>query len=167
MTANSRSQSPNPLAKNLSSSSNFYAPSVPLSVYRELVEELQIAQAREETLNAQNRKLVKQNQQLRQEIERVIHYAQHLQEVIAAQDAGIASHDAPTPSRLPQSPAAEDDKQQIIEVESDRSRYASQSNSDGTMNGWVLAIALIIIVVTSCLGAFLIVHSRLGSSSDR
>ncbi|OKH24930.1 hypothetical protein NIES593_06365 [Hydrococcus rivularis NIES-593] len=141
---------------------------MPLSVYRELVEELQIAQAREEALHAQNRELVKQNQQLRQEIERVIHYAQHLQAVIAVQDTSIASHDVPTPSRLPQSPAAGDDKQQqIIEVESDRSRYASQSNSDGTMNGWVLAIALIIIVVTSCLGAFLIVHSRLGSSSDR
>jgi hypothetical protein len=160
MTANSRSQSPTPLAKNLSSSSNFYAPSVPLSVYRELVEELQATQARVGTLDAQNRELVKQNQQLRQEIERVIRYAQHLQEVIAAQDA-------PTPSPLPKPPAAGDDKQQIIEVESDRSRYASQSNSDGGINGWVLAIALIIIVVTSCLGAFLIVHSRLGSSSNR
>ena len=47
-------------------------PSVPLSVYRELVKELQATQARAESLEAQNQQLVKSNRQLRQEIEGVV-----------------------------------------------------------------------------------------------
>ena len=42
-------------------------PSVPLSVYRELVKELQATQARVEFLEAQNQQLVKSNRQLRQD----------------------------------------------------------------------------------------------------
>ena len=42
-------------------------PSVPLSVYRELVKELQATQARVAFLEAQNQQLVKSNRQLRQD----------------------------------------------------------------------------------------------------
>ncbi|MCZ8045176.1 MULTISPECIES: hypothetical protein [unclassified Microcystis] len=42
-------------------------PSVPLSVDRELVKELQATQARVEFLEAQNQQLVKSNRQLRQD----------------------------------------------------------------------------------------------------
>lgn len=57
--------------------------SVPLYVYRELSAELQAAQAMLDSLNSHNQQLVKQNQQLRQEIEKVVQSHQHLQQVVA------------------------------------------------------------------------------------
>jgi hypothetical protein len=143
MTANFEVETPTP--------SNFSPPSVPLSLYRELVEDLELAQARIEFLTAQNKDFVKENQQLRQELERAICYVQQMQAAI---------ENAKVPSRPP---VLIDEKKQIIEIESDRDRYAPQSKSDGAINGWVLAIALLLIIVTSCLGAFLIVSSRLGN----
>ena len=57
-----------------------YAPSVPLSVYRELAAELQATQIMLESLNAQNQQLVQHNQQLRIEIERVVQSALQLRQ---------------------------------------------------------------------------------------
>ena len=65
-------------------SAHTYSPSVPISVYRELAAELHAAQAMLESLKAQNQQLVKQNQQLRQEVEKVVHSAQHLQQIVAS-----------------------------------------------------------------------------------
>lgn len=64
------------------SSSQSYSPSVPISLYREVVAELQAAQEMLDSLNTQNQQLVKQNQQMRQEIENVVHSAIHLQKVV-------------------------------------------------------------------------------------
>jgi len=60
-------------------SGNAYAPSVPISVYRQLAAELQSAKATAELLSNQNQQLTRQNQQLRQEIERVVQAASQLQ----------------------------------------------------------------------------------------
>ncbi|NJN20775.1 MAG: hypothetical protein HC812_05745 [Leptolyngbya sp. RL_3_1] len=57
---------------------NGYAPSVPLSVYRELSTELQATQARMDALNRQNQQLSRQNQALRHEIQRFVHSAEQL-----------------------------------------------------------------------------------------
>jgi FtsZ-binding cell division protein ZapB len=62
-------------------SGNTYAPSVPISVYRQLAAELQSAKATAELLNNQNQQLTRQNQQLRQEIERVVQAASQLQQM--------------------------------------------------------------------------------------
>lgn len=61
-----------------------YCPSVPISVYRELAAELQAAQAMLDSLNSQNQQLVKQNQQLRQEVEKVLHATHNLQQVVTS-----------------------------------------------------------------------------------
>jgi hypothetical protein len=61
-----------------------YSPSVPISLYREVVAELQTAQERLESLTTQNHQLVQQNRQLRQEIETVVQSAVHLQQVVDA-----------------------------------------------------------------------------------
>ena len=66
------------------SSANQYSPSVPISVYRELAAELQTSKATIESLKSQNQQLVKQNQQLRQEIEKVVQTAQHLQDIVTS-----------------------------------------------------------------------------------
>jgi hypothetical protein len=57
---------------------NGYAPSVPLSVYRELSTELQTTQAMVDSLNRQNQQLSRQNQALRHEIQRFVHSAEQL-----------------------------------------------------------------------------------------
>ncbi|MCU0537730.1 MAG: hypothetical protein MUD14_27910 [Hydrococcus sp. Prado102] len=139
MTVNSQVKIPTPSTNPISSGS-YSRPSVPLSMYRELVQELETARTRIELLEAHNKQLVKENQQL-------ILYVQSLQ--------------TSTPSVKPKPPI--DRKKQVIEIVSDRYTPVSSSKNDSSINGWVLAIALMLIVVTSCLGAFLIVSSRLGS----
>ena len=71
-----------------------YSPSVPLSVYRELAVELQAAQALLDSLNVQNQHLTRQNQQLRQEIEKAVQSILHLQQVV---DANTGSSWSETP----------------------------------------------------------------------
>ncbi|MCT7973858.1 bZIP transcription factor [Laspinema olomoucense] len=61
-----------------------YSPSVPISLYREVVAELQTAQERLDSLTTQNHQLLQQNRQLRQEIETVVQSAVHLQQVVDA-----------------------------------------------------------------------------------
>jgi hypothetical protein len=131
----------------IATSSSYSRPSVPLSMYRELAQELETARNRIEVLEAHSKQVVKENQQL-------ILYVQQLQNAIASQERG---------SFQPKPTVVDDRKKQVIEIVSDRDRYtpASSSKNDGSINGWVLAIALMLIVITSCLGAFLIVSSRM------
>lgn len=59
-----------------------YSPSVPISVYRELAAELQTSKAMIDSLHEKNQQLSHQNQQLRQDIERVVQSAMNLQKTI-------------------------------------------------------------------------------------
>ncbi len=70
-----------------------YSPSVPLSVYRELVVELKALQARLDNLTAKNQHLSAENQILRQEITRVVQSFLHLQKLV---DSSTASSYQPT-----------------------------------------------------------------------
>ncbi|HHP7244022.1 MAG TPA: hypothetical protein ACFE0H_04970 [Elainellaceae cyanobacterium] len=66
--------------------SNSYAPSVPLSVYRELAEELQTIKAQLETVTQRNQTLTQQNQQLHQQIDQVFQSALSLHQLVNEQD---------------------------------------------------------------------------------
>lgn len=72
------------------SQSSHYAPSVPISVYRELATELQKTQARVEALTQQNQQLVRQNRLLRNEIQRFVQSAEQL-----GRFAGVAPAESP------------------------------------------------------------------------
>ncbi|PSN20435.1 hypothetical protein C7271_02140 [filamentous cyanobacterium CCP5] len=61
---------------------NSYAPSVPISVYRELAAELKSTQAKVDSLSAQNQQLVRQNQVLRQEFLQFALSAEQLKQTI-------------------------------------------------------------------------------------
>lgn len=63
---------------------NSYAPSVPISVYRELAAELKSTQAKVDGLTAQNQQLAKQNQVLRQEFLQFALSAEQLRQTIEA-----------------------------------------------------------------------------------
>jgi hypothetical protein len=60
-----------------------YAASVPISVYREISADLQVTQAMNESLKTENHKLIQQNQQLRQELDRLVQSAVHTQQAIS------------------------------------------------------------------------------------
>ncbi|NEQ43977.1 MAG: hypothetical protein F6K00_10630 [Leptolyngbya sp. SIOISBB] len=55
-----------------------YAPSVPISVYRELAAELKTTQSTLDALTQQNHEIIRQNQLLRTEIQRFVHSATQL-----------------------------------------------------------------------------------------
>jgi hypothetical protein len=68
---------------NYSQPPNNYPPSVPLCVYRELTAELQAVQAKLDVVTNHNQKLAQENQQLRQEITKVIQSCLELQKLVA------------------------------------------------------------------------------------
>lgn len=151
-------------------------PSVPLSVYRELALELQATQETIDTLKSQNQQLARQNQHLRQEIEKVVQHVSYLQQVVDTTVANQIEIDRPEreyqvkPKRPPSSRnghqssvvmktgggrAAEFVAVEEVEVEN----YHHRSQPDAArMNGWGLAIAVSIVVVTAFSTGFLMVR---------
>lgn len=78
-----------------------YAPTVPMSVYRELSAELQASKAMLDSLHQQNQQLARQNQQFRQEIERLSASVLNLQQI-----AGMSQPAWVAPTRADQEDAA-------------------------------------------------------------
>ncbi|MGA9380427.1 MAG: hypothetical protein WBV73_16810 [Phormidium sp.] len=79
--------------QNIPTSAGNNARSVPISIYRELAAELQATRVMLESLNNQNQQLYEQNQQLRREIEKVVHSALYLKQVADASVAGTRQAD--------------------------------------------------------------------------
>lgn len=123
--------------------SHSYSPSVPLSVYREVTTELQAAKAMLNSLHTQNQQLVKQNQQLRQEIEKVVQSVLHAQQIADATTKVNSLKNTFTA---------------VEEVEVDSYRRRSQLESVSHGSGWGLAIAILVIVVTAFSGGYLLVR---------
>ena len=71
-------------ASNYSQPPTNYPPSVPLYVYRELTAELQAIQSKLDVVTNHNQKLAQENQQLRQEITKVIESCLELQKLVDA-----------------------------------------------------------------------------------
>ena len=188
MTSNFQINSP---MQNPPTSTNTYCPSVPISVYRELAAELQAAQAMLDTLKAQNQHLVKQNHQLRQEVEKVVQSAQHLQQIVGSfgmESRVEAPHSRPAtqseprsvaPNPLPRSAAGVEfapppghfesktspySETLIIEQEETRSRRHSHSEGVSDVSGWMLVVAILLIVLTAFGTGFLIVRPLLNNN---
>jgi hypothetical protein len=66
---------------------NGYAPSIPISLYREVTAELQGTKAQLESVQAHNQQLTQQNQNLRQEINKLIRAAMQLQQTASSAQA--------------------------------------------------------------------------------
>lgn len=76
------------------SRSGSYAPSVPISVYRELAAELNATKAMVDALSSQNQQLTQQNQILRQEFLRFADSADQLRQAIASTQGAPADSPA-------------------------------------------------------------------------
>jgi len=168
---------------------NGYAPSVPISVYRELAAELQATRAMLDSLNGQNQQLVKHNQQLRTEVDKIVQSALHLQKIAGSQQplsqsvmSGVAyartdiviepSYFTPEPARsMPRSfnPRPEPSEPTVIseklytEQSETRPRRSSQSDQSPELGGFWLAAIILLIVVSAFGAGFLIVRPFLPS----
>ncbi len=130
--------------RNLPPSTVAAAPSVPVSVYKELATELQAAKALAEALNAQNQQLLRQNQQLQQQLDKAIDSVLYWRQANYAQKANHPLSN--TSEVLPFSP-----QRLSPEVtETEQGRYRRQSPEKVTeISGWSLAIAIVLIMVTA------------------
>lgn len=168
---------------------NGYAPSVPISVYRELAAELQATRAMLDSLNSQNQSLVKQNQQLRTEVDKVVQSALQLQKVAGLQQplsrsvtAEVAyarpdivvepSYFSPEPTRsMPRSftPRPEPIEPTVIseklytEQTETRPRRSSNSEQSPELGGFWLAAVIFLIVISAFGAGFMIVRPFLPS----
>lgn len=81
-TANTQTKPPNPS----------YSPSVPVYVYRELVTELQAAQAKLDVVTNHNQKLSQENKQLRQEINTLVQSCLQMQKRLESSEQSSQSY---------------------------------------------------------------------------
>lgn len=135
-------------------------PSVPLSVYRELVKELQATQARAQSLEAQNQQLVKSNRQLRQEIETVVDQGKRLERVVQNFEANPVEEPSfviPIRPRLVTPPSHSPRVKEEVSVTPPLNVTASPVQF--SKNSWLMCGAIIFVVLTSGFGAFWLVSA--------
>jgi hypothetical protein len=144
------------------------SPSVPLSVYRELVKELQATQARVEFLETQNQQLVKSNRQLRQEIETVVAQGRRLERVVESFERNSIEEPSfviPVRPRLVTPPSSSLRVKEEVSVTPPITVTASRQQLP--KNSWLVVGLIIVVVLTSGLGAFWLVSaSRNAGSTD-
>ena len=112
--------------------------SVPLTVYRELIKELQTSQDRIEALDAQNQELVKQNKQVRQALEGMI----------------LAPPDPPIREKV-----TEEITYSIGEGEKSLPDSILGTKSQPKISGTLVGVVVFVIVITFGLGAFWSIRS--------
>lgn len=167
---------------------NPHAPSVPISLYREVATELKAAQAKMETLTVQNQQLSQQNQQLRVEIERVVQSALQLRQTADAYSPinQLPAHQASAPPSVLQGlelhfqpPAAPTTAPNVVTPETlepgvatprslfteqeGKLRQAAPKERSAEMGGLWLAIVICFIIVTAFGTGFFIVRPLLPS----
>ncbi len=172
-----------------------YSPSVPITVYREVIAELQATKNSMEAMKIQNQQLAKQNQQLRQEIERTVQAALQLRQVSTSMP-GINPAAPPAPRlemmpdlddepvtfQLPVMPARmpvvvkpepvppvvlefPEEKLVIEEDSKPRRKIKPEQDTHFEVNGWLLGAIIALIVVTAFGAGFLLVRPFLSPSS--
>ncbi|MEG3440117.1 hypothetical protein V0288_23510 [Pannus brasiliensis CCIBt3594] len=143
---------------------SFPRPSVPISVYRDLARELQATRGRVDFLISQNERLVKDNRQLRQEIERIVERGQHLQRILQNLDETRERDDPsfviPARARVVTPPGRSSRPREIQPATPPAPVVLSpESRKDLSRDGWRIALAVVAVVLTSGVGAFWLVSS--------
>lgn len=165
---------------------NHHSPSVPISVYRELAAELQATRTLLDSLTAQNQHLTQQNQHLRVEIERVVQSALQLRQVadsfqprttrsvgpdVPQSKLELKLGPNPRPTSRP-APRHTPPKMPVLDTppltesiaEPSELRHPSTKQADSVeLNGWWLAVVILLIVSSAFGAGFLIVRPFLTS----
>ena len=171
-----------------------YSPAVPISVYREVVAELQATKTAMESIKTQNQQLAKQNQQLRQEIERAVQSALQLRQVsntMSSIDTPMAPSiplhldltledpepeafqipvmpprmPAPKADQLPPHLVLSEEKLVIEQDSKPRRKVKLEKESSLELSGWMLCVVIALIVVSAFGAGFLLVRPLLSPSS--
>jgi len=157
-----------------------YSPSVPVSVYRELALELQAVQAKFDIATTHNQKLIQENQELRQEITKVIKGFAYLQKLV---DSSVLPGSHPplydhtpvtnTPQHLdtgasPPRKNSSNTQQPAVSppiisaptlMAEKEIRYYSNSESNlNNLSGWWLVLAIFLIILTGFSAGYFFVH---------
>lgn len=167
----------------MSNGAKNYAPSVPISVYRELADQMQANQKRVELLKAENQQLTRQNQQLRQEIQKLVSSAIYLQQVansfepvttspiVQKREPVAPPFDSATgPPAVPEfppgpaAPKASAPKDKTLLTEREEGRYCRPEPPEAAsdVSGIWLAVAIFLIVIFAFGAGFLIVRPLSG-----
>jgi hypothetical protein len=165
-----------------------YSAAVPISLYREVVAELQSAKTKLSALGDKNGRLKHQNQLLRREVQYLLKSTptkknvnssfiiepQKTQNQVVRErvpEKEISEKLAEKlPIIVPELPEMEkpfskaEESRSIAEIGQD---FPVESRSHRGMNGWILALAIILIVATAFTAGFLLVRPLIGESSDR
>lgn len=158
-----------------------YRPAVPISVYRELAKELQTTKGELEAVKQQNHQLTHENKLMRQELDKITQCVQTFQQVqeeardsdrsaaaldrvaVPARSGEARSSSAqPIPVSPPLEPAFEEmdrNEEYAIEIEEpSKNQRFSLLDSSGDISGWLLAIAIALMVLTAFGAGFLFVR---------
>jgi len=156
------------------------APSVPISLYREVATELHTTRMMMESLKLQNQQLNQQNQQLRIEIERVVQSALQLRQVADERHtrypatpsdtdpSDLELHFEPSPALItPSRRQAPVDLSEPTDVPKPRFtaqqepklRRQGKADRQTELGGWWLGLVIFFIVLTAFGAGFLIVKS--------
>ncbi len=174
------------------SSASSYSPSVPISLYREVTAELQASKSTVEALKAQNQQLAKQNNYLRQEVEKAALTTLHLRQVVSslppvnmdlpqialgdvmpdleARFKASAGSRPPAPP-LPKPYGVESNESALLsdelvfEHESQPRRKMQSDKRPAELSGWLLGLIIVTIVITAFGTGFLIVRPLLPSGN--
>ncbi len=153
---------------------------VPISVYRQLAGELQHSQSEVADLKQQNQKLLRQNQRLRQEVEKVSLALRNLQQINAEYDDYGNPLPPGSPPRSPAAPPAStqpappppfhfpgaDDERNFVGEVQEQPRPSARSATSGDVGGWLLGVAIALIALTTFGIAFFAMRPLLTNNSN-
>lgn len=179
-----KSNQPHPRAHSTPVTPPGGSPSVPISVYRELAAELQATRGMVDALNQKNQQLDRENQVLRQEMQRVVQSVLTLQPWVEANRADLPAQPRPQsnghrptweetaaataiasklrtpvdPNPTPSSP-----EQQFTEVPVTPTK-ATPTKPTGGMGGLWLTLTILVIIASAFGAGFLIMRPLLPTS---
>jgi uncharacterized membrane protein len=170
---------------------NGYAPSVPISVYRQLAAELDSTRAQLQSTTQQNHHLIRQNQQLQQEVGRLVQSALAVQTLVGGQPSTPVASPQPTQlsATAPSAPAASTPKppaapqpsaaepmpippelpnfDEFFTEQSSEPRPSKTETSSRDMGGLWLTLVIVVVMITAFGAGFLVVRPMLQQNSDR
>ena len=134
-------------------------PSVPMSVYRQVVEELQVTKAQLSAMKANN-------QQLQQEVEQLMRSAQRTQQLVKQSHRQLSGTKVNKAKSIWQAKSRDSTpQQQVVTVKYRPQRNSRQQQESAEINGWVLAISIIVIILTAFTSGFLLVRPLLDNNN--
>lgn len=119
--------------------------SVPILVYRQVITELERTKEQLTLLEEQNQQLLQQNQELKQEIVKIVNTSQKLEQVI------VSPH-----QQTNSLPPTENFSTNFFPTQT--GNYVKNTHSQKLINGWVLALAIIMIMLTAFTSGFLLIR---------